>query len=576
MGTETSGRRPRSFAQPDPERTFAVVVGIEEYLVPGWAPLDGPASDAVRFVRFLIKRRVPPANIYLFLSPLEKNRALTGDLPVLAAPAVRDSIYPTISQTLQKVTGDLLYFFWGGHGVSDAQKRRYLFYGDATKAFKANLQIDSLLEAFETTQYSGLSRQVCIVDACANFEEELDFDNTIPREPFVMGKPRAPDHQFVIFASRRGQTAKNFAAEQTGALSREVLRLLEFDHALLPDMPRLAEQVQERFEILRAENKVRQVPEVCEVIGWGGDRKKIFSGERVMRTLDSATIAKQYDRTDQDTDFLDTFSFGLSNHPSINAFVVYGEDGEAHTSFIERVLQKHIRRLTSAQLGEMDGTVTQLGTIDWPVAVSKDLRTAQRRLVTHLAQQADLKGGARDHWTMLLGSPTVATNPVVVIPHRIRMKDWSTQQQRLLGWYLKEFWRPGGSTTADALPTFVLFLNVICAERMAQRTLQDWIHLRGCSLDRLRADLSALSTRSPSCQHIVLEELKPLSIDDVHDWFHDYLRSVAERLGHDTRREAELVWDGAERRRDGIRRTDRIENRLLNIHRSWTRQEGMP
>jgi hypothetical protein len=52
----------------------AVVIGIECYGT-GWH-LDGPASDACRFVDWLISQGVPPERIAMFVSPLPDNAHL--------------------------------------------------------------------------------------------------------------------------------------------------------------------------------------------------------------------------------------------------------------------------------------------------------------------------------------------------------------------------------------------------------------------------------------------------------------------------------------------------------------------
>ena len=54
----------------DPQKTYALVVGVEKYAAGSNWDLDGPTSDANKFVEWLRGRQVPVENIfYVSLSP---------------------------------------------------------------------------------------------------------------------------------------------------------------------------------------------------------------------------------------------------------------------------------------------------------------------------------------------------------------------------------------------------------------------------------------------------------------------------------------------------------------------------
>ena len=55
---------------PDPKKTYALVVGIEKYDDPKVPDLNGPARNAVDFAKWLLKKEVSKDNIGLFISPL--------------------------------------------------------------------------------------------------------------------------------------------------------------------------------------------------------------------------------------------------------------------------------------------------------------------------------------------------------------------------------------------------------------------------------------------------------------------------------------------------------------------------
>lgn len=159
-----------------PAKTFAVVVAIERYGIPG-ADLDGPVRDACRFVRWLRSRGVPAGNIHLFASPLEANAAELAGLDVPWQPARREPIHECFTKALPGTAGDLLFLFWGGHGLLTAGERR-LIYADATEVAALNLDLGSLLNSLHGDPFAGLPRQVAIINACANHFEH-------PRAPEV-------------------------------------------------------------------------------------------------------------------------------------------------------------------------------------------------------------------------------------------------------------------------------------------------------------------------------------------------------------------------------------------------------
>ena len=120
-----------------PENVYALVVAIEKYKAGSEWDLNGPANDALKFANWLLERDVKPENIQLFLSPLDVNVAVLEKAKAKELspfPADRNHIDSAIRSKLTSESnrGDLLYVFWGGHGVVtkiDATTRR-LFFAD--------------------------------------------------------------------------------------------------------------------------------------------------------------------------------------------------------------------------------------------------------------------------------------------------------------------------------------------------------------------------------------------------------------------------------------------------------------
>lgn len=231
-----------------PERTYAVVVGAERYAAgPSW-DLPGPAADARRFTAWLRGRGVPAAHVSLLLAPLPGAGGPEVDVP--EGSAGREAVQEVLTRRLPALEGDLLWVFWGGHGVTDPQGHRRLFYADAGPDDRRNLDLDAWLTAFSTDLVPGFRRQIWLVDSCQTFVEDLMLARPLPQE-LPPGGDRLPGReQFVLLASGRGQRAANDPVRQTGAFSRAVLAALaaaDGAGAWPPDMAALADTVLREF-----------------------------------------------------------------------------------------------------------------------------------------------------------------------------------------------------------------------------------------------------------------------------------------------------------------------------------------
>jgi hypothetical protein len=183
--------------------------------------------------------------------------------------ATREPIYKTITNKISNFSGDLLFFFWGGHGVMADNEVRRLFYADATPNSKLNSDLNSLLVSLRSSYYLGLKQQVCMIDACANFIKDIELA-TLPAGDFPHGTPSHQHKQFIFLAAARGELAKNLETEQTGLFSKVLLKHLT-DAAWLPDFPDLAKQIMGEFETLRAAGETKQTPIVFQYTDWAGN-----------------------------------------------------------------------------------------------------------------------------------------------------------------------------------------------------------------------------------------------------------------------------------------------------------------
>ncbi|MET9102679.1 MULTISPECIES: caspase family protein [Streptomyces] len=236
----------------DPARVHAVVVGIERYpRHSGW-DLPGAVDDALRFHKWLRKGGVPEKNIQLLLAPEEDSRRrlepLTGSGDLVWRPVwTRDEVMDAFTDGLEGRTGDLLYVFWGSHGVLGHDERRLLLCPDASPKDKRCIDTANLMEYLQRDDLDGFGQQVLLFDACATFLEHLHQ----PTGPAVAAFPtvrRRTVGQFALCAAAPGQVAENDPALRSGVFSHAVLDWLETNAAdLRPDLAALLTDVRTRM-----------------------------------------------------------------------------------------------------------------------------------------------------------------------------------------------------------------------------------------------------------------------------------------------------------------------------------------
>ena len=200
----------------DPARVHALVVGIERYEAGDAWGLPGPARDAVRFWRLLRESGVPEYQLRLHLSPLPPYDPLvpyrSADQATLRRVLVRE---------LSPAQGDMLWVWWGGHGVLDRAGRLRLFCADAGVDDKVGIDLDSALARYAGDAVPGLREQMWIVDACETFEEALEIESGVAAicSPPIHHVRQAEAIARPTSSEPRSGAARSASAPGSGAIS---------------------------------------------------------------------------------------------------------------------------------------------------------------------------------------------------------------------------------------------------------------------------------------------------------------------------------------------------------------------
>lgn len=249
-----------------PERTKAIVVGIESYAAGSTWDLNGPAGDALRFLRYLSACGIPNANIRSYVEPLASNQGLRADVQSLSAEVAaptQATLNDLIDNKLPVEDCDALLVYWAGHGYMTLGRERRLFTSDATTIAKRNIDLNSMLARLSSDTCPRIARVDAVIDTCANY---VAVGTTgMSQYTFSAGAGVPGRAQFVLCAASPGEYARNLSAERAGLFSREFMGVVAPENAqpVWPlDLPDVALKLSARFEELRKNDPEIQAPSI--------------------------------------------------------------------------------------------------------------------------------------------------------------------------------------------------------------------------------------------------------------------------------------------------------------------------
>ena len=225
----------------DPARSLVLAVGLERYEYGKVMDLPGAAEEANRFAQWAVGCGVPPERVLLACTRLDDSAPAPTN--VTSIGTTREQLEKVIIG-VDRLPGDLLMIFWCGHGVLNERDERALFTSDATPAHKTNVLVDEVSRYLASSRITGYSQQIMLIDACANFVQEMAFDAGLPRHTLPGGMRRIIG-QDEYFSAAVGQFAGFDPIRRQATFSTAALEWLEQHSAgvLPPDIKALTRHV---------------------------------------------------------------------------------------------------------------------------------------------------------------------------------------------------------------------------------------------------------------------------------------------------------------------------------------------
>lgn len=215
-----------------PERLLVISVGIETYEYGSNLDLPGAGAAAARFASWALARGVPPENVWLADKLLPESPAVPPDLAEPDLPdlrnckkigTTRESFQNAFTRDIPMVRADALLIYWCGHGVLNENRERVLFTSDATEGDRRCLNVDNILRFLSSQAVPGLTEQLHIIDACANFVETLKWREKLPAGTLPVA-PNRPVAQFSLYSASQGEIAQYNKSERRSDFSDTVFR----------------------------------------------------------------------------------------------------------------------------------------------------------------------------------------------------------------------------------------------------------------------------------------------------------------------------------------------------------------
>jgi serine/threonine protein kinase len=242
-------------------------------------------------------------------------------------------------------------------------------------------------------------------------------------------------------------------------------------------------------------------------------------------------------------------------------YVVHGDEGQAHESFVERLVATRISHFATEIAGEDRGTVASVK-IPWPD--DDDIELCRRDLTISLFREIAPTYMGTDLSVAALSNLAAASlSSVVVIQHDIRASRWGTTTERLINWYVRTFW--SALKPARRATIFLVFFKLVYSITRQHSPLAGWFRRGRVSKKQVQERLQGIFAASGlECPATILSELGSVTIDDVESWFSQ------NGIYHSEQRRRDLaagIFRGA-----AIKPLAEVEVSLERIHREFVRQ----
>ena len=227
-------------------------------------------------------------------------------------------------------------------------------------------------------------------------------------------------------------------------------------------------------------------------------------------------LAKLCNRDRHNADFYDTFRKACqdqtcSAYPQF--YIIPGGKYECHESFVERMLDTHIKHFAE-QKGQEKILRRKPIIVNFPE--HEELESLKKRLAQELIFSVNSKYFKEEFsLAAFCSQPQLKGYDIVVINHNIYASKWNKFFGSLVKWYLNEFWSPV-NLPKDA-PLFIIFI-CIKYKNSGKSLIQRFNSRRINKKMRKTLDEIKVSVKE-NCRCLVMKEIGSICQEDIWNWF---------------------------------------------------------
>ena len=235
------------------------------------------------------------------------------------------------------------------------------------------------------------------------------------------------------------------------------------------------------------------------------------------RTKSGKTIdERKCDRAKEYAKFSERYEFfnrEFSGFPQF--FILPGEVGDGHYSFISRIRDYQLKSKTCAP---------HLVSCAWDV-VGDDPVILKRMLIGRLYDAFDYKlSGGEGHFEELCHRLNLKEHKMVIIIHDIHASRWNRRLPALIRWYIGKY--RSELKNRENIPQFLVFFNIKYPQSTALTIIKRyyWRFVRRRMIRRNLVRLHAEMVRHCPCH--LFDDLKPITKEDVDIWLSEQIRDI--------------------------------------------------
>lgn len=235
-------------------------------------------------------------------------------------------------------------------------------------------------------------------------------------------------------------------------------------------------------------------------------------------------------------------------------YLLHGEAGQGHNSFVKRLIIKRIKPYAAAKKGEIEGAVHYIKPMIHPLNSLEDAKESFK--ISIFEEIAPDYNPERTSIQELCNHPKLKPFPFVIIQHDFVVEEWGKQLQVLIDWYLNSYWM--GYAPGTSQIQFLMFLNFIypSSEHYFWSRLRPSRKFKKSAFANFLSDVSEVIGKVHPC--LLFEELG-------HPDRKEVCRTLGELGFHEDEECPDWLKDLFREKRDKVRMVE-IEKLLKTLH----------